>query len=80
MNNRLPNSALRRDFRAEMGRKSITLSVGTPLGPYDIAYRRAHGLSTRGLFSHFFEVSGVLGAVAGEIPLRRISGRDLLTV
>jgi hypothetical protein len=42
-----PHSGLRKDFRPEMGRKSATLSVGTHLCPYRIAYRRAYGLSFR---------------------------------
>jgi hypothetical protein len=35
-----PPSGLRRDFRPILGRKSVTCSVGTPLRPYGIAYRR----------------------------------------
>jgi hypothetical protein len=42
-----PHSGLRRGFRPEMGRKSVTLSSGTPPCPYPIAYRRAYGLSFR---------------------------------
>jgi hypothetical protein len=40
----LPHSGLRKDFRH---RKSVTLSIGTPLCPYPIAYRRAYGISFR---------------------------------
>jgi len=43
-------SWLRSDFRVEIARKSVTPSNGTPLCPYGIAYRRAYGLSTSGLF------------------------------
>jgi hypothetical protein len=42
-----PHIGLRRGFRPEMGPKSVTLSVGTTLCPYPIAYRRAYGLSFR---------------------------------
>ena len=38
-------SSGRRGFRPEMCRKSVTLSVGIPLCPYPIAYRRDYGLS-----------------------------------
>jgi hypothetical protein len=43
----LPHSGLRRGFRSIMDRKSVTLSIGTPLCPYPIAYRRDYGLSFR---------------------------------
>jgi hypothetical protein len=46
----VPHSGLRRDFRWLSHRKSVTLSVETPLCPYGIAYRRGCGLSTTGLF------------------------------
>ena len=39
-----PHSGLRRDFRPTLGRKSDTLSAGTPLCPYGIAHRRTYGL------------------------------------
>jgi hypothetical protein len=42
-----PHSGLRPGFWPEMGLKSVTLSIGTPLCPYPIAYRRAYGLSFR---------------------------------
>jgi hypothetical protein len=34
-------------FWPEMGQTSVTLSLGNPLCPYPIAYRRAYGLSFR---------------------------------
>ena len=37
------HSGLRGDFRPEMGRKSVALSVGSALCSYGIAYRRAYG-------------------------------------
>ena len=39
-----------RNVRALSAFKSVTSAVGTPLCPYGIAYRRAYGLSTSGLF------------------------------
>ena len=42
-----PHRGLRRGFRWLSHRKSVTLSIGTPLCPYPIAYRRAYGLSIR---------------------------------
>ena len=39
----IPHSGLRRGFRWLSHRKSVTLSIGTPLCPYPIAYRRAYG-------------------------------------
>jgi len=36
-----PHSGLRKHFRPDLGRKSVTLTVGTPMCPYGIAYRRA---------------------------------------
>jgi hypothetical protein len=47
---RTPHSGLRKDFRSIIDRKSVTLSIGTPLCPYPISYRRAYGLFTSGLF------------------------------
>jgi len=47
LQNYQPHSGLRRDFWPEMGQKSVTLSLGTPLCPYPIAYRRAYELSYR---------------------------------
>jgi len=44
-----PHNVLQRHFRALRARKSVTLSVGTPIFPYGIAYRRAYGSSTTGL-------------------------------
>ena len=38
-----PHSGLRRGFRWLSHRKSVTLSLGTPLCPYPITYRRAYG-------------------------------------
>jgi len=38
-----PHSGLRRGFRWLSHRKSVTLSIVTPLCPYPIAYRRAYG-------------------------------------
>ena len=43
----LPHSGLRIFFWWLSHRKSVTLSIGTPLCPYPIAYRRAYGLSFR---------------------------------
>jgi len=37
-------------FWSDSDQLSVTLSVGTPIYPYGIAYRRAYGLSTAGLF------------------------------
>ena len=37
------HSGLGKDFRPIPGNLSVTLSIGTPLNPYDVAYRRAHG-------------------------------------
>ena len=55
-----PNGALKsairtaiglgRNFRPELKRLAVTLSVGNPLRPYGIAYRRAYGLLTCGVF------------------------------
>jgi hypothetical protein len=38
------------DVRVLSTRKSVLLSVGTPVCPYPIAQRRAYGLFTSGLF------------------------------
>ena len=40
-------------YRPIPGRLSVTLPVGTPLCPFDVAYSRAYGLSTSGLFKKF---------------------------
>jgi hypothetical protein len=49
-----PHSGLRRDFRPDYARRSVTLSVGTPLPPYGIAYRRGYGFFVQGLFNKSF--------------------------
>ena len=41
--NRFPRIRLPRDFRALSARVSVTLSVGTPLCPYGVGYRRVLG-------------------------------------
>jgi len=46
----IPHSGIRRDFPAGLKGLSVTLSVGTPLHPDGIAYRRVDGLSNSGLF------------------------------
>ena len=46
----LAHSELRRKHTAKSKRLSVTLFVETPLCPYGMAYRRAHGSSTPGLF------------------------------
>jgi len=47
-----PHSGLRRHCWLR-SRKSVTLSVGTPLCPNGNAYRRVYGSSTSGLFGWF---------------------------
>jgi hypothetical protein len=46
----IPHIGPRRDVLSDSDHLSVTLSVGTPLFPYGIAYRRVYGLSTSGLF------------------------------
>jgi len=53
----VPHNGLRRDFRQTLGQKSATSSIGTPLCPYGIAYRRAWGSSKSGLSSYTKEYS-----------------------
>jgi hypothetical protein len=55
-----------------MGRKSVMLSVGTPLGPYPTAYRRAYGLSFRWTVLKTFEVRCV---ELGNEATRRVAVR-----
>jgi len=50
----LPHSGFRTNFRHILGRKSVTLSVETPLCPYGIVYRGAYGLSTSESFNNGF--------------------------
>ena len=45
-----PHSGMRGGNIAKSKRLSVTLSVGTPLCPYDIAYCRVYASSTSGLF------------------------------
>ena len=50
------HSGLPRYFQASSGRTSVALSVGSTLRAYGIAYCRAYGLSTYGLFENPFEL------------------------
>ena len=56
-----PHSGLRRKVRVLSARKTVILSVATPLCPYRVAYRRAHARFTRGFSEQNFEVCGVGG-------------------
>ena len=47
-----PHFGLPRDFRSIAGHRPVAVSVGTPLCPYGIAYRKSYGLSTSGLFKN----------------------------
>jgi len=47
-----PPTQLPRDVRSNIDRKSATLSVGIPLWHFPVAYRRAYGLFTSGLFAN----------------------------
>ena len=63
------HSGLRRQCRPFLGQSSVTISVGTLLGLYDIAYRRAYGLSTSGLFlaPSAFRCAADGGVTAGRV-------------
>jgi hypothetical protein len=56
----VPHSGLRRGNMAKPKGLSVTLSVGAPLRPYGIAYRRTYGLFLRRLFKNPFEVRCVV--------------------
>ena len=57
----------------EMGQKSVPLSVGTPLCPYGIAYRRVYALFSSGLPK---TTLGVRCVGQGERARERERGRE----
>jgi hypothetical protein len=56
---------------------SGTLSIGTPLNPYGIAYRRVYGLSTSGLFKKSL-CSPLCGSARYNHMSKRVSARPTL--
>jgi hypothetical protein len=55
--------------------KTVTLSIGTPLCPYGVAYRRAHGLSFGRTvpFSEVAAVSSTVGTTENRGQVFRLS-------
>jgi hypothetical protein len=64
----LPHSGTRRGFRPESERLSVTLSAGTPLCSYGIAYRGVYGLSTCGLFKKSLRSPRCVGWGLSALP------------
>jgi len=54
------STQLTRDFRAEISRNAVTLSVRTQPCPCGIAFRRDYGSSTYRLFKNPFEICSVV--------------------
>ena len=53
-------------FWPDFPRRSVTISFGTPLCPYRIAYRRAYGLFTSGVLTSVFVVENERVEVLGR--------------
>jgi len=70
------STGLPRHFRPMSGRKSVTLSVGTPPCPYPIAYRRVYRLSTSGLFKKSLcsPLCGYVGGIESNLQVSFLGG------
>ena len=69
-----PHSGLRRENMAQSKRLSVTFSVGNPLCPYEISYRRVQDSSLPGCSRSLRVVSCVVGGMREESRLGRRKG------